>query len=143
MKALLDALRDVCDVRGRRERREAELRRQLILADTARMEQMQDLLEAIVGRVVETNKHQSEALIEVAKGVQENARALNRWMGLFEQSQAEGFTHTVRPADELAEHEQRERERLKAEGYPVDAEETVQRELMAQMLGDLFAGQRG
>jgi hypothetical protein len=90
-----------------------DLQQQVDLAEATRHERTLELLETVMQRMQAQSTAQSDALIEVAKGVQENAKAINRWMGLFESTQGEGASHVVRPADEVEAADKRQMEKLR------------------------------
>lgn len=141
IERLIDALCALFDVAGRRRAKAEAIARETALARAAEHEALQDMLEAVLSRVQSTTQGQTEALIEVAKGTQEVGKAISTWMDLFKNSQGDGFSHTVRPAQEVEEHEQREMERLKKLGYPVDAPPDAQLSFVENMVAQAF-GQR-
>jgi hypothetical protein len=141
LEAVLDAIVRLFDVAGRKREREAAAARETALARAAEHEALQDMLEAVLSRVQQSNAGQTEALIEVAKGTQEVGKAISTWMDLFKNNQGDGFSHTVRPAQEVEEHEARERERLKKLGYPVDEPPDAQMAFLDNIVAQAF-GQR-
>lgn len=149
MKAIFDYLYDLFDARGRREAHERtqerahaermaliaaenasnlaaiaaqrlEVEQKLELAKKATHEQTLELVEAVLSRVQTIATANNEGLMEVAKGIQENGKALNTWMQLFKDNQGPGETHTIRPADEYEAELKREEGRLRELGYIVD-----------------------
>lgn len=130
MRRLVDAIWNLFNAKGRAEivrleaeQRLEELRRERELAEAARAEQLIELVEVIMTRAAESNKQQTDAMIEIAKGVQAHGQALNTWFDTFKAYQADGGTASMLEADEhrAKEIEDREREELRALGYPVDA----------------------
>ena len=101
-------------MRAQRQAEQLELHRSVALAEASRQEANIEMLETVLSRFEKVHTGSSDALVEIAKGVQENAKALNRWFALFEAHQGEGSTHTVRLEDEHEAHEKREREKLAA-----------------------------
>lgn len=110
---MIDALFRLFDYQGRKQERLLELQRAADLAEATRHERQLEMMEMVLERQQATNTGLTDAIIEIAKGVQKNADALNRWFALFEQTQGEGSSHVVRAVDEHEEFVKREAERLR------------------------------
>lgn len=138
MKALIDYLYDLFNVNKRRWREESsmmrlhelelakitahtyEVEQRLELAKKATHEQTLELVEAVLSRVQVIATANNEGLIEVAKGIQENGKALTEWMDLFKQNQGPGTETRVDLAAEFDAEIKAEEAKLREMGYIVD-----------------------
>lgn len=114
-------------------------------AERARHQQQLELLEAVLSRVQSISEGGQQVMAEVAKGIQDNAKAINTWMELFQHNQGDGDVHTVRNEDEFKAWQQRELQQMQDMGY-LTAPATSEAELPPQALQTItgmFANDRG
>lgn len=135
LQRLIDALYRLFDAKGRQQERLLQLQKEVALQEAARHEQQLELLEMVLAKVQEPHAANTQTMTEVAKAMQDQAQALHRWFGLFEQTQGEGMTHTIRPSDEADAAEKREQEKLAQLGYPVAKPPAEQAAWLRSMFG--------
>jgi hypothetical protein len=149
IRHFLDRLFRLVDVKGRRqlELLEAQYKledaaRQRELAEANRSSELRELLEVVLTRVQEPQAKQTEALIELAKGIQSHGAALNTWFDLFKNTQGDGSMGYLAEADDAARKAQDERDAadLIAKGYPVGE---TSPDKVAEFLATAFGGHIG
>jgi DNA-binding protein H-NS len=138
----LDALRRLFDYTGRQreiqqanEERLAGVYRDSALAQAAAHEHTLEMVEVIMTRMEGIHKANAEASAEQARAFSKNAEALQTWFKMFEQNQGDGSVSIVRAEDEADAEDARELARLRAAGYPVDAQTPTE---VASFLSTLF-----
>ncbi len=81
-----------------------------------------ELLDAVMSRVEKREEHSSRALEALGAAMSEQARATAKWFDMFQQQSTDAHldTSTVRPENEAYAAEQRDIERFKQMGFPID-----------------------
>jgi hypothetical protein len=113
LQKLVEPLRFIKRARERR-RQEKETEREFMV----------DLVDTVLARVEKIAEHQKDQGIAQSQSAQKLAEAIGTWLDMFKhanEAYANVASATVRPEDEFEAENQREQERLKAKGFPVDA----------------------